>query len=78
MSARKRITGEDVVLALKQRGLSTTAASLAELLGTDSRSVATAARQPVSDGRITIHYRRPATGKQRCGFYRFVRMRGKE
>lgn len=73
MSSKKTLTGEHVVEAAKHIGLSTTAAALAARLATTthpeatSRSVATAARIPLKDGRLTGHYHH---GKF---LYRFVR-----
>ena len=67
-----KITAEQCVVALKKRGLSTTAKDLAEFIGmTDSRAVATALRQPVKDGRVTINYKR---GQGLGAHYRFKRM----
>ena len=67
------VTGEDVVLTLKRAAKSCTAKEIAERIGVawgvDSRAVATAARKPVKDGRVTISYRKG------IGFYRFVRLR---
>jgi hypothetical protein len=62
------ITAEDCVRALKEVGLSTTAALLAQRMGVTSRHVATALRQPVKDGRVT---RRFVKGR---AWYRFVRL----
>ncbi|MES2347076.1 MAG: hypothetical protein V4641_05835 [Pseudomonadota bacterium] len=73
-----KITCNDVVMALKSWGLTITAVGIAEILNTDSRSVATAARAAVKDGRITITYRKPGKGQQSCGFYRFVRLTAKK
>jgi hypothetical protein len=58
----------DCVIALKKHKLSTSAKSLALLLSTDSRAVATALRQPVNDERIS------RTFKKGIAFYRFVRL----
>lgn len=68
----KRITASDCVLALKLHKLSINAAALADIMGTDSRAVATALRKPTSDGRVSIHY------KKGIGWYRFVRMSPKK
>ena len=68
----KRITAADCVLALKLNKRSINAAALADIMGTDSRAVATALRKPTSDGRVSIHY------KKGIGWYRFVRMSPKK
>ena len=64
----KKITCQDAVLALKQRGLSTPAKDIAEMLGTDSRAVATALRSATKDGRVT------STHRKGIAFYRFKRL----
>lgn len=73
----ENITGRQVVLALQAMKRSVPATEIAEYIGyTDARAVATAARQPVKDGRITMTYRKPKGDKlQRRGFYRFVRLK---
>lgn len=64
-----RITCEDAVRALKNRGLSTTAKCLAQFLpGADSRAVATALRKATNDGRVSIRY------KKGIALYRFKRL----
>jgi hypothetical protein len=67
------ICADDVVLAVKALARSVPATEIAHWLRSDTRSVATALRAPVKDGRVTITYRRGAKGEQRRGFYRFVR-----
>lgn len=71
----KKITCEQVVLALKAHRLSTTAASIAARMGTDSRAVATAVRAAVKDGRVTRHYKKAGKGQQVCAYYRFMRLK---
>jgi hypothetical protein len=63
-----KITCADAVLALKIRGLSTTASSLAGPLKTSSRAVATALRQATDDGRVGM------TFKEGLTWYRFIRL----
>lgn len=65
------ITATDCVLALKRRGVSCPARTIATDLGTDSRAVATALRGPVRDGLVTIWFRKG------IGFYRFARLKKK-
>lgn len=72
-----KITADDVVDALKIIGVAVPAYTIAAFLGTDSRSVATASRIPVNDGRITRRYRRIQKGGQVMGVYRFVRLKAK-
>lgn len=73
--ASDRITGEAVVRALKELGFASTAGCIAAHLGTtDTRAIATAARKPVADGRITMRFLR----RQPVARYRFVRMTAKE
>lgn len=67
----KRISDADVVRALKEIKVSTTARDIAAKLGADSRAVATAARKAVADGRITINH------KGGVALYRFVRLTAK-
>ncbi|GEM_PF-3573168 len=68
----RRITGIDVVLALKDLGRTVTAKEIAAQLGiTDTRAIATAARQPVKDGRITQRHKR----RLNAAMYRFVRLK---
>lgn len=62
------VKAEDCVRALKAHALSTTAKSLAQFVGSDSRAVATALRKPTSDGRVSIRF------KKGIAFYRFVRL----
>lgn len=69
-----KITCEQAVLALKKLKTSSPATTIAPLLNTDTRAVATALRAAVNDGRVSITYRRGAKGEQRRGFYRFVRL----
>lgn len=71
MTNRKRITCNDAVLALKAIGRSVPAKEIATHLGTDSRAVATALRDAVTDGRVTISYRK------NIGLYRFKRLTAK-
>lgn len=73
MSKRTIITGDQVVYTLKCIGKAQTAADIATHLGTDSRAVATALRQPVEDGRVARTWRR---SKQKAS-YRFVRLKAK-
>lgn len=69
-----RITGDDVVFALKAIGRTVEVAELAKQLGTtDTRAVATASRKPRNDGRIRMTYNRHFTG----ALYRFVRMKAR-
>lgn len=65
------ITAEQCVRALKERKLSTSAAGVAAMLGTDSRAVATALRKPVRDGRVRSSF------KKGIAWYRFVRLTAK-
>lgn len=69
-----KITCEQVVLALKTLKTSSPASTVAAFMKTTSRSVATALRAAVKDGRVSAHYRRPAKGQQKCCMYRFVRL----
>ena len=70
-----RISAETAVLAVKALKRSVPASEIASFIGTDSRAVATALRQPTRDGRVTITYRKPKGDPlQRRGFYRFVRL----
>ena len=64
----KKITANDVVLALKAIKLSTSAKSLAFWMNTSSRAIATALRGPVDDGRIYCRYQKG------IAYYRFVRL----
>lgn len=64
----KKITADDAVRALKKHGLATTAKTIAKLLETDSRAVATALRLPVDDGRVTRRF------KKGIALYRFKRL----
>lgn len=70
----KNITCNDAVLALKTLKTSSPATTVAAFTKTSSRSVATALRAAVKDGRVSRHYRRPGKGCQVCAFYRFVRI----
>lgn len=72
---RQPISAYNAIMALKSiRGKSATAKWIADQINrqfdmdTDSRAVATALRQPVKDGRVTIRYH------QGIGHYRYVRM----
>ena len=68
-----RITCEDAVRALKNHGLSATAACLAHFFpGSSSRAVATALRKATGDGRVEM------TFKKGIAFYRFKRLKAKE
>ena len=68
---RRIISDKDVVQAARAIGKSCTAKDIAAWIGgTDSRAVATAARKPVDDGRITRRYAKSANIAQ----YRFKRM----
>lgn len=65
-----RINDVDIVVALQRLKRTVTAKEIAEELGTDdTRAIATAARKPVEDGRITRRYPR----KHAVAVYRFVR-----
>lgn len=76
--ASEKITGEMVVRALKAIGRSETVKAIAAKLGTtDTRAIATAARAPVKDGRITISYRHSKRNRG-VALYRFVRLTAKE
>ena len=67
-----KITGEMVVFALRALGRSVQAKHIAMQLGTDdTRAVATAARKPAKDGRITCRYPKG----RNVATYRFVRLR---
>jgi hypothetical protein len=55
---KQKITGEMCVQALKTSEQSITASEIAQLVGSDSRAVATALRKPVRDGRVKIMYKR--------------------
>lgn len=68
----KRITAADCVLSLKLHKLSINAAALADIMGADSRAVATALRGPVKDGRVHWHF------KKGVAWYRFVRQTAKK
>lgn len=68
----KKVTGDDVVLALKALKRSVPIREIsAHLGGAGSRAIATAARGPMSDGRITVRY--PRRGS--AAVYRFVRLK---
>lgn len=68
---RRIISDKDVVQAARAIGKSCTAKDIAAWIGgTDSRAVATAARKPVDDGRITRRYAKSANVAQ----YRFKRL----
>lgn len=67
----KKTTAAEAVQALKQHKLSLKAAQLADIMGTDSRAVATALRGPVKDGRVHWHF------KKGVAWYRFVRQTAK-
>lgn len=72
---RRTITADDVVMAAKGMARACTAKELAAYIGgTDSRAVATAARTPTDDGRLSRTHHR----KQNCANYRFKRMTPKE
>jgi hypothetical protein len=62
------ITCEDVVRKLKQWRLSTPAKSIAQMMGADSRAVATALRKATYDGRVKMKFRRG------IAYYRFVKL----
>lgn len=69
----KRITVEQAVRALRSLGAAATAKAIAASMSDEagevtSRAVATALRQPVSDGRVTINF------KRRVPTYRFIRL----
>jgi hypothetical protein len=70
----RKITGGDVVIALKalKRSVSVEEISV-QMGGVNTRAIATAARKPTSDGRITMHY--PKRGS--AALYRFVRLHAK-
>jgi hypothetical protein len=65
------ITAEQCIRALQRRRLSMSAASIADMLGSGSRAVATALRAPTRDGRVSITYRKG------IGWYRFKRLTAK-
>lgn len=71
MAVAVKIKCEDVVVALKQIGLTVTANAIAQRLGTDSRAVATAVRAAVNDGRVKITFPKRGGGP---AYYRFVRI----
>jgi hypothetical protein len=62
------ITCEDVVRKLQQWGLSTPAKNIAEMMGTDSRAVATALRKATYDGRVKMAFKRG------IAYYRFIKL----
>jgi len=64
-----KVTAEQCVRALKTHGLSSSAKVISQFVDADSRAVATAMRQPVRDGRVTI------TWKRGIAFYRFKRLK---
>lgn len=64
----KKITVEDAVRALKNRKTAHPARALADDLGVTSRAVATAMRNAVADGRVTIRF------KKGIALYRFIRL----
>lgn len=64
----KKITCDQAVRALKEIRTSTSAKTVAILLGTSSRAVATALRQAVNDGRVTMRF------IDGLVFYMFVRL----
>jgi hypothetical protein len=63
-----KISCADAVMALKKHGLTAHAKVIAEILGTDSRAVATALRNAVDDGRVSRRYKRG------LALYRFKRL----
>lgn len=64
-----KITGEDVVEALRWIGRTVPVGEIAFKIGTtDTRAIATAARKPANDGRIKVTFRKGAAR------YRFVRV----
>jgi hypothetical protein len=67
----KRITADDVLLAIKKAGTSQPAKVIVQLLpyGTSTRAFATAARKLVETGQITTRY------KKGICYYRFRRMK---
>lgn len=67
-----KITAEQCVRALKEIKQSYPAKNIAVWVGSDSRAVATALREPVRDGRVTITYRKG------IGWYRFIRLTAKK
>lgn len=70
MTVRK-VTGAEVVRALKTIGRRVPAKEVAWWLGTDSRAIATALRLPVNDGRVSCRY------KKGIARYRFTRLTAK-
>jgi hypothetical protein len=78
---KTNITTDDCVRALKSYGCSATALGLSVYMMGDgsvsSRAVATSLRGAVADGRVSLTYRKPARGQQRCGHYRFKRLTAK-
>jgi hypothetical protein len=64
----KTITADACVKALKIAGRRIPAKAIAEIVGGDSRAVATALRKPTHDGRVDW------TFKKGIAHYRFVRL----
>ena len=64
----KKVSCDDVVLALKAHGLSITAKGIAAHIGTSSRAVGTALRKAEKDGRVA------RTFKKGLAWYRFKRL----
>jgi hypothetical protein len=70
---RMTIHAMDAVLALKWMGTRACAKEIATKLGgTDSRAVATALRNPVRSGQVTLFY------KSNIAWYKFVRLSPKK
>lgn len=68
---REKITADTVVRAARALRTAHPAKAIAAKLGTyDSRAVATAARKPVADGRLSIWYPKGSA----VALYRFVRL----
>lgn len=64
----KKVTCEEIVLALKKHGLSITAKGKAAHVGTSSRAVGSALRKAEKDGRVA------RTFKKGLAWYRFKRL----
>ena len=71
---RQKITGDMCVQALKTFEQAITAIEIAQLVGSDSRAVATALRKPVREGRVKIMYKR---GLGLGAHYRYLRSAAK-
>lgn len=75
----KRITAEMCVAATRDAGKAVTAQEIAAIIGdTTSRSVATALRNPLKDGRVKAVRNRENWKARNCWTYRFVRLTAKK